>query len=205
MSITTNKRIAIFYHCAEMNNWKEIDAEIMEVLKTSGLLDRADIFVKNNCKDIGLYEFPTLELLDQFCVYHQDYYVLYIMNKGVSRPTSNQSSDWRKCMLYWNVERWKECVAKLDEGFEAVGINVVDTPHRHFQGNFWWTTAKHIASLGNINDIEVKEDKELDIGERHKAEFWVLSKPTIVYSPYHHHINPYIEINPRDNYINKKF
>lgn len=204
MSATT-KKIAIFYHCAIMGEWEAIDKQITERLEKSGLLDRADIFIRNECKDIGLFEFPTLELLDQFAIYHPDYYILYLMNKGASRTKIEAIDDWRECMLYWNVERWEDCVKKLNEGYEAVGINVVDTPYRHFQGNFWWAKAKHLTRLGNIKDIKVKEDKTLGIGERHKAEFWILSQDCKVYSPYHHKIDPYQHNNPRKNYEGKKF
>lgn len=200
----TTTKIAIFYHCAIMGNWKEVDAEIIKTLKDSGLLDRADVFVRNECKDTGLFEFPTLQMLDQFCIYNPDYYVLYLMDKGVSRPKIQQIDDWRECMLYWNVERWKECVSKLDE-YDAVGINVLPSPLPHFQGNFWWAKASYINRLGNLMDIEVKEDEILNINNRHKAEFWVLSQECKVYCPYNHRINPYVKKNPRSNYVNKKF
>ena len=143
-------KIAIFYHCAIMGNWEEVDAEIMKVLKDSGLLERADVFVRNDCKDIELFEFPTLQMLDQFAVNNPDYYILYLMDKGVSKPTCHQAGDWRRCMLYWNVQRWEECVAKLDEGFDAVGINVLDSPQRH---SFYPPEIPLEMSLRRINHV----------------------------------------------------
>ena len=195
-------KIAIFYHIAKMGNWKKVDEQIMGKLRDSGLLAKADVFVRNECSDTKLYEFPTIHMLDEFSLRNNNYSILYIHTKGVSRlePTIE---DWRECMLYWNVERWRECKDKLDKGYDAVGINVVDMPIRHFQGNFWWANAEHIRTLGTVDSITFKD--RADLTHRHKAEFWVLSKPCRVYSPYHHRINPYMKHNPRVNYEGLKF
>lgn len=194
-------RIGIFYHVALMGNWKEVDGQIMGKLKESGLLDRADLFVRNECKDLRQYEFPTLNMLDSFSI-RNDYSVLYIHTKGVSR-TEPSIADWRECMLYWNVERWKECVDKLDRGYDVVGINIEDKPIRHLQGNFWWANTEHIRRLGTIE--EVTFPPRHDLTDRHKAEFWVLSQPARVYVPYNHKINPYMTCNPRRTYEGKQF
>lgn len=196
-------KLAVFFHNAIMGDHEKVEKEIMDALKESGLLERADVFIKNDCKDIGLFEFPTIELIDQFAVYHPDYYILYIMNKGVSKPDIKPISDWRESMIYWNIEKWRECVQKLDEGFDAVGINVVDSPIRHFQGNWWWTKASHIREIRTVHEVSFNAIPGLDMTDRHKCEFWILSKEARVFSPYHHHIDPYQEENPKSNYIKK--
>lgn len=204
MQTTTKQKIAVFFHSARMGNHEEVDKQIMDKLKESGLLERADVFVKTDCKDIGLYEFPTIEMLDQFAVYHPDYYILYIMNKGVSREGLKSVDDWRESMIYWNIEKWKECVKKLDEGYDAVGINVVDAPLRHFQGNWWWAKAEHIKGIRTVHEVSFVPVPTYNMTDRHKAEFWILNGECRVFSPYHHHIDPYQQENPRSNYINKK-
>lgn len=192
-------KIAIFYHCALMGNWKQVDKEIMGKLKESGLLERADVFVKNQCKDIGLYEIPTLGMIYQFATKNPDYYILYIHTKGVSKPDSDNVKDWRACLLYWNVERWRNCIEKLDKGYDAVGIDIHDFPINHFRGNYWWAKAKHIRQLGLAQKINTK-GKEKFIDERHKAEFWILSREAKTFSFYLYKDNPYITPNPRSNY-----
>ena len=204
MQTNTQNKIAIFYHNAIMGNHEEVDKQIMHRLKESGLLERADVFVKNDCKDIGLFEFPTLEMLDQFSVYHPEYYILYIMNKGVSRPDIKPIQDWRESMLYWNVDKWRECVRKLDEGSDAVGINVVDAPKRHFQGNWWWAKAEHIKRLGVVDEVSFVSVPGYNMTDRHKCEFWILNGDCRIFSPYHHKIDPYQQENPKRNYINLK-
>lgn len=203
-AMSANTKIAVFYHCARLGEqWSSIDAEIMRTMTASGLLDRADVFVRNDCRDIGLFEFPTLEMVARFAVQNPEYLVLYLHTKGASHQIASVA-DWRACMLYWIVERWQECVAKFERNFDAVGVSVVDTPIRHFQGNFWWATAKHIATLPEPRSIEFIKAVD-NQGERHKCEFWILSQPAKVYTPYHHHLNPYRTRNPRNRYEGRPF
>lgn len=195
--------IAVFYHCARLGTWEAVDKEITAALTTSGLLERADSFVRNECAP-DVFEFPTIELLREFAATHEDWFVLYLHTKGVSRPQQS-IDDWRACMLHWMVGRWQECVAKLANGYDAVGINVVDTPLRHFQGNFWWATTKHIRTLGPVREVEFVKTVA-NQGERHKAEFWVIADPRArIYQPYSHRLNPYATRNPRRNYEGRAF
>jgi hypothetical protein len=198
----TISKIAIFYHVAQLGPWAAVDEEIMAALRSSGLRDRADVFVRNDCRDATLFEFPTINMVREFAAQH-DYFVLYLHTKGVTRP-SPSVSDWRACMLYWLVERWEECIAKLAKGYEAVGINQVDSPVRHFQGNFWWATTPHIRKLGPVQQVRYRPTCH-DQTDRHKAEFWLLGRGASVYMPYHHRLNPYITRNPRENYVGRPF
>jgi hypothetical protein len=191
-----NARIAVFYHVAQMGSWEAVDAEIMRALRMSGLLSCAGIFVRNVCSDVSLFEFPTIEMMRGFAA-SADCAVLYLHTKGVTNP-SPQSDDWRACMLYWMVTRWRECVERLRD-HDAVGINVIDTPLLHFQGNFWWATTAHIRKLGPPYALSFRQTA-LNQFERHKAEFWVLSKQAKLYTPYHHKIDPYATRNPRSSY-----
>lgn len=202
MSLNT-KPLAVFYHVAQMGEWQAVDAEIMTALRTSGVLDAAAVFVRNECRDVGLFEFPTIEMIRSFASDHPDYHLLYLHTKGVTH-TRKSIADWRACMLYWMVERWRECVAKLDAGFRAVGVNVVELPIRHFQGNFWWANTLHLRTLPPVESIEFKPSVA-NQSARHKAEFWILSQATRFYQPYHHRLNPYVTENPRAAYAGRKF
>lgn len=195
------KRISVFYHVAMLGDaWQAVDAQITAGIAASGL--SPDVFVRNECRDTDLFEFPTLDMVRRFAEDH-DYYILYLHTKGVTQPIQSVA-DWRACMLYWNVERWRECVEKLDKGYDAVGINIIDSPIRHFQGNFWWTTTKHIRKLGPIRDVKYRPTHSNQT-DRHKAEFWLLGKGASVYQPYHHRIDPYCTGNPASNYVGKSF
>ncbi|NCD17237.1 MAG: hypothetical protein EOL91_07970 [Actinobacteria bacterium] len=184
-----------------MGTWEKVDNEIMTALKESELLENTDVFVRNECKDTSLFEFPTLEMLDAFAL-SNDYNVLYLHTKGVTQD-KKCIDDWRASMIYWNITRWRECVKKLEE-YDTVGINVVSTPKRHFQGNFWWATTGHIRRIGTVREVTFEKVEE-NMTERHKCEFWILGSLGNAYCPYHHKINPYMTENPKENYINKKF
>lgn len=192
----------MFYHCARIGPWAAVDQQIMAALESSGLRERADMFVRNESRDLGLYEFPTINMLREFATRH-DYFVLYLHTKGVTRP-SDSVSDWRECMLYWLVERWRECVEKLEYGYEVVGINQIDSPVRHFQGNFWWAATPFVRRLGPVQGVNYKPTCH-DQNERHKAEFWLMGNGANAYMPYHHRINPYMTRNPRESYVGKPF
>ncbi len=196
-----NTKVAVFYHCAVMGQWESVDAEIMDCLKASGLLDHADHFVRNECVDVSTFEFPTIDLLREHAATN-DCAILYLHTKGVSR-SGPSIDDWRASMLYWMVERWRECVDKLDK-FDAVGYTRCERPLPHFQGNYWWSKSSHVRKLGDQRDIEFIPSVS-NQGERHKAEFWILSKAGRFYEPYNHRLRPYAERNPRERYEGKKF
>ena len=113
-----------------------------------------------------------------------DCYFYYYMTKNVATNTGIKSNItqeqiiknelWRVSMEYNTIDRWKECVAYLDEGYDAVGCNYVPNSHvgnhPHFSGNFWWSKSEHINSL----DHTYLYDKELLGGcNALLAEFWI--------------------------------
>lgn len=107
------------------------------------------------CHDYNLYEYPTLSFLKRECdaLTDTDVAVLYLHPKGISQVQRNntwvpvpQIQDWRNFMEYWVIERWQECVQKLETN-DAVGVNFRTWPWPHFSGNMWWATASYIKKL----------------------------------------------------------
>jgi hypothetical protein len=198
-----NTNIAVFYHVACMGDWERVDAEIIGALTNSGLADAADTFVRNTCEDVSQFEFPTIDLLRDYAE-HNDGPILYLHTKGVSRsgPTID---DWRACMLYWMVERWRECLDKMIKSkLDTVGYTRCERPLPHYQGNFWWASASHIRRLDDQRNISFIPSVS-NQNERHKAEFWLLSKPGRFYEAYNHQVRPYAQPNPRSRYVGKPF
>lgn len=194
-------RITIFYHVAVMGLWKTVDSEIMDRLQASGILEHAEL-VRNQCEDISLYEFPTIDLLREYAATN-DGLILYLHTKGVSR-TGPSVDDWRACMLYWMVDRWRECVDKMIKGYDVVGYTRCDRPLPHFQGNFWWAKTSYVRTLGDQRHVKFIKSVP-NQGERHKAEFWILTKPGKFYEAYNHKLRPYSDRNPRHRYVGKPF
>ncbi len=197
-----DRRIAVFYHVARMGQWEAVDQEIMGCLKSSGLLEHADHFIRNDCEDISRFEFPTIDMLREYSA-SNNCAVLYLHTKGVSR-TGPSIDDWRACMLYWMVERWRECVDKL-KGFDVVGYTRCERPLPHFQGNFWWAKSTYLRTLDDPRQIKFIPSVA-NQGERHKCEFWILSKQGRFYEPYNHRpVRPYADRNPRSSYEGRAF
>lgn len=103
-------------------------------------------------------------------------YVLFFHSKGVSHydlPTE----DWRKYMEYFTVERWRDCVDKLNEGYDACGVlwntDTVYGKFPHFSGAFWWAKCKYINSLEHSYlDMDWKYGREMWIGTNKEAKIF---------------------------------
>jgi hypothetical protein len=102
--------------------------------------------------------------------FSEDCYILYFHTKGVSNIYNNFSNknvsfekihnvgSWRKCLEYFLVDRWEECIDKLVE-YDNVGVTCVNG---WFWGNFWWTQSKHI-----------RKTKQIGKGSRWLCESWL--------------------------------
>lgn len=124
-------------------------------------------------------ETDTLKKLRDYCANNPNDYVLYFHTKGISKQNNN-TEDWRKYMEFFTIEKWQDCVKKLDNNFDACGVMwnsiTVGKGHPalptgtfpHFSGGFWWAKASHINSL--------KHDY-LTGSNRYLREFWIGSNP----------------------------
>ena len=132
------------------------------------------------------FEFPTLELLHKYCLNttsparsghplgegdkQPPDTVFYIHTKGVF---DTRGTHWRNYLNHYNITLWRDCVAKLEEGFDIVGVKFMHANHvfpQHFSGNFFHATCAHIAKLPSIE--ELRKEPVHKIGLRYNAEFW---------------------------------
>lgn len=171
------KKIAIFYHVLQKNNWKELFVEQMEGMRRSGLYDAADhIHVGINGDEHGspVTDYPkikvnynayqrsakdTMTSIHEFCQQNSDYAVLYFCNLGVTHykgPWSEHKIAWRKYLSFFVIDRWESCVRKL-ENHDCVGTQWCEFAYLtedyqrvhapHFEGEFWWATSEYIKTL----------------------------------------------------------
>lgn len=118
-----------------------------------------------------------------------DYYFYYYQTKNVITNTGMKghitqeqiikNELWRISMEYNTIDRWRECITLLNEGYDAIGCNLVPYSHVgnhiHFSGNFWWAKSELINTL----DHNYLYDRELLGGQNSLlAEFWIGSNPT---------------------------
>lgn len=144
--------------------------------------------------DKNFYEYPTLQRLHEFA-YENDSYILYLHLKGVwSYTDTSKNSEairsWRKCLEYFNIEKWSDCVDKLNEGYEVVGaLYNYNEKEPLFSGNIWWTTSDYVRKLKYPDYDETQNPylgKPEDDGTwcRVECEKWINTIPNNFYNFY---------------------
>lgn len=125
-------------------------------------------------------ESSTLKKLYDFCENDTNSFkILYIHTKGITQHNTVREipvSEWRKMMEYFLIDKWKESVQKLDEGYDCCGINyqnhaanIKNTSKliKIFNGNFFWVNSNYVKTL----------DETILFEHRYSAENWILSNP----------------------------
>jgi hypothetical protein len=81
-------------------------------------------------------------------------------------------------MLNFTVLKYKQALKMLETN-DAVGVDLVNNPAKHFSGNIWWSTTQHIKNLPYPKDLPII------LSERHKCEFWICSDEARKYISMH--------------------
>jgi len=187
-------RIEIFSHLVDIGCGKDITKEQTELLENTGLLDAADavnlfthydadnyIWLEDRWKDKQnvnffhydrkyqpWYEATSVHFLQEYCHNTNDeFYVCFMTHKGASHgPGGHQN--WRKYMQYWNIEKWKECVEKLDEGYDTCGAAYLNNPpYPFYAGNFFWAKASYLRKCKRLKTPEENNFKPQFEGQPH--------------------------------------
>lgn len=105
------------------------------------------------------YEYLGIKKVKELCNTYDDMKILYFHTKGVSNQyvssTNNDKSDekitnvlsWKECLEYFVIDKWKECIDKLDE-YDNVGVTCNSG---WYWGNFWWSQSKHIKKCYDVD------------------------------------------------------
>ncbi len=206
-------KTAAFIHSFSRGPHSPVLAELLYAVEMSGLLGKLDrLYVIHIGEQVplpgiarrypgkvrlvdyssngGLNERATLNLVRNFCEVHSSARILYLHTKGASHdPPDPNVGDWRRLMVHFLVERYFECLDALDTS-DVVGCNLLERPHRHFSGNFWWANAKFLRNLPPV-----------PAGNRHEAEWWALQDPDgVALSRHNSGIDHYRESYPRSRY-----
>ena len=181
----------VYIHVAMMGNFEKIFTELSQSINLSELSVNSTINVgivggnigslntpwnKFSSGNISDFEFKTLSKMQQHAKLSENDYYLYIHTKGVSTPDNPAIDDWRKYMTYFCVEKWKDCINKLNEGADCVGVDWRTDPVPHYSGNFWWASGKHLSKLPDILALGQPGAPHV-LSVRHNAEFWIGMKP----------------------------
>ena len=201
-------KTAAFIHSFARGPRSPVLAELLYAVEVSGLLGKLDrlyiihigeeipppgivrrypgkVRLIHYSRDGCLTERATLDLVRIFSDFHSSARILYLHTKGASYDPPNPNvADWRRAMVHFLVERYFECLDALETS-DLVGCNLLEQPHRHFSGNFWWANAMYLRNLPPV-----------PTGDRHEAEWWVLRHPGVDAVSRHnsdidHYKNPY--------------
>lgn len=168
-------KIIGFWHIGALGDWRRIVVEQHAKLMASGLYEASakivvgfvggrsreaeidvpilddpkyDVFSTARIDDA---EFPTLARLWQESRDSEESFLCYYLHtKGASLVGSSRqaaANAWRLYMEYFNVERWRDCVAAL-EHHDTCGVEL-QSEDSHYSGNFWWATSDYVKKLPN--------------------------------------------------------
>jgi hypothetical protein len=169
-------KIKLFIHLNDLPGAFDLMSEQLTRVSESGLLDAAEtVFMCTNGNENNFlpaqdalrefrnikfwhtsnrtdqYEWPTLDMLKRNCdATDEDFAVCYFHLKGLIRLGDQRVVDWRNFMEYWNIDRWEDCYAKIKDGYDLVGTNIIEQPWLHSSGNFWWSHANYIKKLEKL-------------------------------------------------------
>ena len=186
-----NNPIYIYIHVCCINNWREVFNQLIADIKESGLYDkinriRCNILAKDDfdyelfadgkieivgiSNNLNLYEISTINLIHEHS-YVEDFNVLYLHTKGVTKPESTTVKDWVKYLCYFNIYKHDDCLKEL-EIYDVVGINLQEIPELHYSGNFWWSKSEYVRKL-----------EKCVYKNYNSPEFWISEKKNAMCRP----------------------
>lgn len=207
----TGRRIVGFMHIACLTGWKAIRDELLDMAAGSGLLDHTErvktsYVLKKGSRGIDLraceeivfdtskrqWEMVTLEKMRLFAIENPGVDIWYCHLKGLL-GRGIYAADWRRCMAYWILERWRDCIRLLADGHDCAGVawtrgdaaNGMDSDW-HYSGNFWWARSEYIATLPSLAGSTDRYDAERWIGRR-KPKAACLYREGVVWNPHEPH------------------
>lgn len=121
----------------------------------------------------------TLVGLQEWVKTHPGWYVLYFHTKGATAkpgsPKAAMSNEWRETMMADLVQRWRQCIAELDAGYDIVCSHwkwgCIDGTQHIPAGNFLWINSDFAAQLPSIYLRDrIKSDGIDALSSRYEAE-----------------------------------
>ena len=154
--------------------------------------------ITNYSTDPQLYEGPTINKIIDFSSDNNDCNILYIHTKGIRYNVMDEKeNDWIDLMLYFLLDKHKECIEKLNEHYDTVGCNYYckENPYilPHFSGNFWWANTNYLKKNQKINE---------SLKDRSSPEFWLFKSAPLYHTIFNSQINHYVSRYPKQIYEN---
>jgi hypothetical protein len=180
----------IYIHICCIHHWAKIFANFIHQIKESGLYELVDeircgvlgndtdahedgfqdpkIKILYVYSDLRAFEFPTINRLYEDAQ-TEDFNVLYLHTKGVTRGDNTCVKDWVNYMCYFNIYQYETCLELLRE-HDSIGVNlqvgvVSHIYPLHYSGNFWWSKSSFIRRLDRC-----------EYKEYNSSEYWLTER-----------------------------
>jgi hypothetical protein len=174
------------------------------------ILEKYEILQLNN--DINKCEFPTLDLIWQHSKY-DEFNLLYIHTKGVTKPYNEYIQDWVEYLTFFNIDKWSDRLFDLIN-YDTSGVNLLGyeknlnknikywingNPPLHYSGNFWWSKSSHIKKLNTPYNLLPENDLDY-LKWRILCEMWLCHKNGNFYEAFNSNVNHYKKNYKKINY-----
>ena len=183
-----------FFHIFLCNHWYTIVSEQLRILITSGLYDVSHAIyigcvgsekekrllekyftkvypklkIQYYSPDPKVYEFPTLQLIEQTKGIYVGY---YFHTKAVTKPSETIQNHWRGWLNEAVLNQWKKHYRLIRSRYDVSSVNYIKS-YNHFSGNFWWFNRDYINRLPKVSTLNWKN--------RYDAESWIcMGKPKL--------------------------
>jgi len=237
--LSGNKPIRIYIHVAVMGPVTDVLQRQMNLIVRSGLYNQCasvSLLVNGDAGKLSLvtddpenkikviqisdntdsYEFPTLHYLWEESR-QDDFAVLYLHTKGVSKPGNKSVKDWVNYLNYFMIEKWQDRMTELERN-DCTGVNLrgsasnpVDKPEDwfqkgsplHYSGNFWWARSAYVRLLPDPFLFKTIHEPIL----RYYCEMWLLQLKGVFHCAWysgvlHHKSEPYPSFMYRKESLN---
>lgn len=222
--------IRIYYHISDRPHWEELVESKIVLFKKYGLWNRAqeiiflahydssnfDDFKKRHGSDprIRIYSDkpghpPYGECYSNRTMWWDIMHrtdpmaILRFHAKGlmhIKGPDAEVAMRWNDYFDYWLIERWRDCHAALEEGYDLAGANWHEP--KHFSGNLWWARSDYIRRLPYLkapHENNFLKQIPTAFSTRHDAECWVGLCDDIKVKEFHHYEHAVVyHITPPD-------
>lgn len=197
--------IRIYINVAVMGNVNEVLSILLSRIEESGLykacekiflivngdphmltveLERDKYVISNPNAAVNEFEFPALDLLWEHSQ-TEDFCILYLHTKGVSRQGMRSVEDWIEYLIHFNIDKWRRQIAALVDGHDTSGVSLEGRHENlgchprawtqgnspiYYSGNFWWSKSSYVRKLPKASEgLSPTQNKSVL-----KAEHWRL-------------------------------
>lgn len=121
---------------------------IQHALQQSGLLEATDRIYYSRAPVAHRHVIPALSDGDLFtkAIRSDAEYVWSLDTTKLAAVSPDVFQDWLSYQLFFLVEHWARARARLEEGYDAYGVNLRYAPEPHYEGYCFWMRRSAMAA-----------------------------------------------------------